>query len=97
MTGIAPITALSAVTTTGASELFDLRQYRNNFSLQLTGTAANVSVALEGGLELTSPQQIGSAAGANGLYFFANSPVRYVRANVLSISGGSVTATIGAY
>lgn len=97
------VTALNAATATGPSAATDLGSMRTALALQtvVTGTPSGVTVTLEGSLDgvhwapalLTSTSTTGDYQGRAG------SPVRYIRANLTALTGGTaptVTAIIAA-
>ncbi len=100
------ITALAAVTTTGASAARDWGVIHQNFSVQLTGTGTGIVCALQGCndnatfVNLTPDVTDGGTIATNtmtatGLYYFRNRPVRYTKLNVTALSTGNLTANYG--
>lgn len=75
---------------------FDLGATFGDFSMQVDGTGTGISVSFQGSLDGVTYADIGSAATANGLYFFNSSPVRFVRAELTAITGGAVTVRLAA-
>lgn len=102
-TGIGSMTALSAVTSTGAGTALDLGAAYGKFALQVkhTGSPATVIVTIEGSVNGTDYMTIGTwtaVSQANGdIIFVTDKPCAYVRANLTTLTGGTaptVTATL---
>jgi len=86
-----PITLLSAVTATGASQAVQADAGQPAF-LQVSGIT-NATVALQGSLDGTNWSTIGTALTANGIVTIANAPT-YLRANCTVYVTGTITAKI---
>jgi len=86
-----PITLLSAVTATGASQAVQADAGQPAF-LQVSGITS-ATVALQGSLDGTNWSTIGTALTANGIVTIANAPT-YLRANCTVYSTGTITAKI---
>lgn len=107
-TGRVQISSLTAVTSTGAGSVQDFSVPMSKFTVQttFTGSPTAVTVVLEGSLDNTFWYPlVGVAASAGELtaggyaQFSADKPVRYLRANLTVLTGGTtptVTAKIGA-
>lgn len=105
--GIAPVTALNAVTATGASTAVDLGVVRTAFAMQtvVTGSPTGVTVNLEGSLDGSHWATIVSSTSTTGDYKSAGQAsatapcFRYIRANLTTLTAGTsptVTAIIAA-
>ena len=86
-----PVTLLSAVVATGASNAVQVDAGLPAF-LQVSGITI-ATVVLQGSLDGTNWSTQGSALTANGIVTIANAPT-YLRANVTAWTSGSVTAKI---
>lgn len=99
--GSGPTTSLNAVTTTGAGTVVDLGVVRSTHTLQttVTGTPATVTVNLEGSLAAAGPWAtlVASTSTSGDVQTVSGKAVRYVRANLAALTGGTaptVTALI---
>jgi dihydroorotate dehydrogenase len=86
-----PITLLTDVGVTGASRAVQADAGQPAF-LQVSGITT-ATVALEGSLDGSNWTTVGAALTANGIVIVANAP-KYLRANVIAWSVGSITAKI---
>jgi hypothetical protein len=86
-----PVTLLSAVTATGASQSVQADAGQPAF-LQVSGITS-ATVALQGSLDGTNWSTIGTALTANGIVTIANAPT-YLRANCTVYVTGTITAKI---
>jgi hypothetical protein len=86
-----PVTLLSAVTATGASQAVQADAGQPAF-LQVSGITS-ATVALQGSLDGTNWSTIGTALTANGIVIIANAPT-YLRANCTVYVTGTITAKI---
>jgi len=86
-----PITLLSAVVATGASNAVQVDAGLPAF-LQVSGITT-ATVALQGSLDGTNWSTQGTALTANGIVTIANAPT-YLRANVTAWTSGAITAKI---
>jgi pectate lyase len=86
-----PVTLLSAVTATGASQAVQADAGQPAF-LQVSGITS-ATVALQGSLDGTNWSTIGTALTANGIITIANAPT-YLRANCTVYVTGTITAKI---
>jgi hypothetical protein len=86
-----PVTLLSAVTATGASQAVQADAGQPAF-LQVSGITS-ATVALQGSLDGTNWSTIGTALTANGIVTIANAPT-YLRANCTVYVTGTITAKI---
>jgi pectate lyase len=86
-----PVTLLSAVTATGASQAVQADAGQPAF-LQVSGITS-ATVALQGSLDGTNWSTIGTALTANGIVTIANAPT-YLRANCTVYVSGTITAKI---
>ena len=86
-----PITLLSAVTATGASQAVQADAGQPAF-LQVSGITS-ATVALQGSLDGTNWSTIGTALTANGIVTIANAPT-YLRANCTVYVTGTITTKI---
>jgi pectate lyase len=86
-----PITLLSAVTATGASQAVQADAGQPAF-LQVSGITS-ATVALQGSLDGSNWSTIGTALTANGIVTIANAPT-YLRANCTVYVTGTITAKI---
>jgi hypothetical protein len=89
------VTLLSAVAAPGAGPVHDCGDVKAEFTMQIPQTAATFSVQLQGSLNNTDWYSLGSAAAAVGAVAASGTLARWVRANVASVSGGSVSALLG--
>ena len=96
LVGTGSMTSLNGATAPGAGTGFNLTTAYANFSMQVTGTGTGLSINLQGSLDGTTWNDIGSAATANGLFTFSGTPVTWIRANLAAITGGSVTVILAA-
>lgn len=90
---------LDAAAATGTSDSITLRKIPSKYSMQLivTGSPTTLVVDLEGSLNGTDfIAVVQSTATASGsMTFNVDEPIRYVRANVTAISGGTTpTVTV---
>ena len=86
-----PVTLLSAVTATGASQAVQADAGQPAF-LQVSGITS-ATVALQGSLDGSNWSTIGTALTANGIVTIANAPT-YLRANCTVYVTGTITAKI---
>jgi|TARA_R110002126_G_scaffold67407_1_gene170843 pectate lyase len=86
-----PVTLLSAVTATGASQAVQADAGQPAF-LQVSGITS-ATVALQGSLDGSNWSTIGTALTANGIITIANAPT-YLRANCTVYVTGTITAKI---
>ena len=86
-----PVTLLSAVTATGASQAVQADAGQPAF-LQVSGITS-ATVALQGSLDGTNWSTIGTALTANGIITIANAPT-YLRANCTVYVTGTIIAKI---
>ena len=86
-----PVTLLSAVTATGASQAVQADAGQPAF-LQVSGITS-ATVALQGSLDGSNWSTIGTALTANGIVTIANAPT-YLRANCTVYVSGTITAKI---
>ena len=86
-----PVTLLSAVTATGASQAVQADAGQPAF-LQVSGITS-ATVALQGSLDGTNWSTIGTALTADGMITVANAP-KYLRANCTVYVSGTITAKI---
>ena len=96
-----PVTALNAVTTVGPSAPVDLGGDSSQLllSVMTTGTPAAIGVALEGSLDGQDWREVIVASNPAGEARTCAGYFRFIRANLLNITGGSsptVTAVIAA-
>jgi hypothetical protein len=95
-----PHKSLDAVTATGAGTVLDLHEVKTNHTLQVivTGGPASLNVDLEGSLDGAAFVALASvSAVGGGLATTSGGPIRYLRAKLTALSGGSsptVTAWI---
>jgi len=89
---------LDAVTGTGASTAITMRKINEDHSIQIniTGTPTAVTVTLEGSLDgvlfstiLTTAMSAGELTATTALAHIADKPLRFVRANLTVLTGGS--------
>jgi hypothetical protein len=96
-TGGSPYTSLSAVSATGAGTVKDWGSCRSNWSVQTSGTAASFSADLQVSLDGVTWTNISvTHITVNGMVAYAAFPARYSRINLTAVSGGNVTALVGA-
>ena len=86
-----PVTLLSAVTATGASQAVQADAGQPAF-LQVSGITS-ATVALQGSLDGSNWSTIGTALTANGIITIANAPT-YLRANCTAYTSGTITAKV---
>jgi len=86
-----PITLLSAVVATGASNAVQVDPGQPAF-LQVSGITS-ATVALQGSLDGTTFATIGTALTGDGIITVANAP-KYLRANCTVYVTGTITAKI---
>ena len=86
-----PVTLLSAVTATGASQAVQADAGQPAF-LQVSGITS-ATVALQGSLDGTTYATIGTALTADGIVTIANAP-KYLRANCTTYVSGTITAKV---
>ena len=87
----APITLLSAVVATGASQAVQADAGQPAF-LQVSGITI-ATVAFQGSLDGTTFATIGTALTADGIVTIANAP-KYLRANCTAYTSGTITAKV---
>lgn len=92
-------TLLNAVTATGAGEALDLSSVVTNFTHMVTwgGTVpTNTVVRLEGSIDGVNWATLDSqtVTATNSIYFVTGKPVRYIRGNYVSKSGGDGTTSV---
>ena len=87
----APVTLLSAVVATGASNAVQADAGQPAF-LQVTGITT-ATVAFQGSLDGTTFATIGTALTADGIVTIANAP-KYLRANCTAYTTGTITAKV---
>lgn len=99
--GSGPTTSLNAVTATGAGTVVDLGVVRSVHTMQttVTGTPTGVAVNLEGSLSASGPwgTLVASTSTAGDVQTVSGKAVRYVRANLATLTGGTsptVTALV---
>lgn len=89
-------TTANAVSSTGAGTVADFGSAVNNVAMVLTGTATSAQVDLEGSVDNANwiKLKTDTAAAVTTARLVSSSliPVRYVRGNVISVTGGNVTA-----
>jgi hypothetical protein len=89
--------SLAAVISTGAGDEFALAPYFLGvlpsvfaFDILITGSPSGVTVLLEGSLDGTNWFTMETVAGtSDSLNFSVDKPVRFVRANLTVLTGGS--------
>jgi hypothetical protein len=86
-----PVTLLSAVTATGASQAVQADAGQPAF-LQVSGITI-ATVAFQGSLDGTTFATIGTALTADGIVTIANAP-KYLRANCTAYTSGTITAKV---
>ena len=86
-----PVTLLSAVTATGASQAVQADAGQPAF-LQVSGITI-ATVAFQGSLDGTTFATIGTALTADGIVTIANAP-KYLRANCTVYVSGTITAKV---
>lgn len=95
-----PFVSLSAASALGAGVSRDLEEVLSCHGLvvTVTGSPDMMNVALEGSLDGTTWVAVATASGASPAAVFVDArPVRYVRANLTVLTGGTsptVTATM---
>ena len=87
----APVTLLSAVVATGASNAVQADAGQPAF-LQVSGITT-ATVAFQGSLDGTTFATIGTALTADGIVTIANAP-KYLRANCTAYTSGTITAKV---
>ena len=87
----APVTLLSAVVATGASNAVQADAGQPAF-LQVTGITT-ATVAFQGSLDGTTYATIGTALTADGIVTISNAP-KYLRANCTAYTSGTITAKV---
>lgn len=98
--GSGPFTSLNAVTVTGAGASLDLGVIRSAHSMQTTttGSPTGVTVLLEGSLDNAHFVTLATSTSTSGdVQTATGKAVRYVRANLTVLSGGTsptVTAIV---
>lgn len=99
--GSGPTTSLNAATATGPGTVVDLGVVRSSHTMQttVTGAPASVSVNLEGSLAAAGPWAVlaNSTSTTGDVQTATGKAVRYVRANLVTLTGGTsptVTALI---
>ena len=86
-----PVTLLSAVAATGASQAVQADAGQPAF-LQVSGITI-ATVAFQGSLDGTTFATIGTALTADGIVTIANAP-KYLRANCTAYTSGTIIAKI---
>ena len=86
-----PVTLLSAVVATGASQAVQADAGQPAF-LQVAGITS-ATVAFQGSLDGTTFATIGTALTADGIVTIANAP-KYLRANCTAYTSGTITAKV---
>ena len=86
-----PVTLLSAVAATGASQAVQADAGQPAF-LQVSGITI-ATVAFQGSLDGTTFATIGTALTADGIVTIANAP-KYLRANCTAYTSGTITAKV---
>jgi len=99
MFGAQSQTLLSAATATGAGTALDLSTVVSSFTHMITwgGTVpTNTVVRLEGSIDGTNWATLDSQTVTltNSIYFITGKPVRYIRGNYVSKSGGDATTSV---
>lgn len=99
--GSGPYTSLNAATATGPGAVTDLGVVRSVHTMQttVTGAPTGVNVNLEGSLSSTGPWLVlvASTSTTGDVQTASNKAVRYIRANLTTLTGGTaptVTALI---
>lgn len=99
--GSGPTTSLSAATATGPGATVDLGVVRSSHTMQTstTGAPTGVTVNLEGSLSASGPWAtlVASTSTTGDVQTVSGKAVRYVRANLVTLTGGTaptVTALI---
>lgn len=90
--GIAPVVSLNAVTATGAGTVVDLGVGRSNITMTTltTGAPTAVTVNLEGSLDNVNWYILVSSASTTGdLQASTGKPVRFIRANLATLTAGT--------
>lgn len=98
-----PQTLLNAATTTGTSAyILDIWPTRGGFPLHytwattITGTPSGVTLNLEGSIDGTNWYQIDQSISTSGeMRSVVNRAVRWVRLNLLSLTGGTSPTVTG--
>lgn len=99
-------TCLNAATSTGAGTVYSLTPAVHSYTMSVatSGTVTAATVNLEGSLDNVHWYPLGVAASTDAnwssgeMIHVAFKPVNYIRANLVSISGGgSITATVSIY
>jgi hypothetical protein len=101
--GLPPLSSLNAATVTGGGTAYDLGVCHGNWSMAVTvaGGPSGCAVQLQGSLDGTGWYSVGSATSntsGTAVATAANTPARYIRANLTTLTGGTsptVTALIG--
>ncbi len=101
--GLLPLSSLAAAAATGGGTPYDLGVCHGNFSMAVTvaGGPSGCGVQLQGSLDGTNWYSLGSATSntsGTAVATASNTPARYVRANLTTLTGGTsptVTALIG--
>lgn len=97
---------LNAATATGASTTWAVRMKPRNHSVQITITGAPtaVTVDLEGSLDdvtwvslASHVMSAGELTAAAALFHVVDKPVRYVRTNVTTLTGGTAPTVTTLY
>ncbi len=86
-------TLLNQVTVTGAGNSVDLMHTYKDYSwqIELTGSPTSIEVRLEGSIDGTNwgILDLITDPSAAGLRHVVNKPIQYIRANVVTLSGGT--------
>jgi hypothetical protein len=81
------------VNVAGAGTSYNLGVAVNNFTVQVATTGSpTFTLDLQGSLDGTTWTTIGSAISSTGLTTFTNVVVSFVRLNLATLSGGTLTA-----
>lgn len=100
-----PFVSLDAATSTGPGDHKDLETVltQHRAEVQVTGSPASLDLSLEGSFDAVTWYTLATTTLTSASFAFAPfesvpSPVRFVRANLTALSGGTsptVTVTIG--
>jgi|SRR6516164_818420 hypothetical protein len=102
--GLAPVTSLTAASSTGGGSVLDGLSLRTIAAMVVTSSAgvSAGSVQLQGSLDSVNWYSLGSAVSTTSAsttftpVIVTGTATRYVRANIATaITGGTVTATVG--
>lgn len=96
--GLGNVISLDAAVAVGAGVALEVEGSRSYaLDVRSTGTPTAISVTLEGSLDGSNWETLGSAATAAGITWSVDTPVKFVRANLGTLTGGTtptVTAVI---